>query len=65
MKKTVLTFGLISGAVSSSMLLLNVPLVDWIGFDTAELFGYTTIVLSFLLVFFGVRPTGTTWRAGR
>ena len=55
MKKTVLTFGLISGAVSSAMLLLNIPLVDRLGFDTAELFGYATIVLSFLLVFFGVR----------
>lgn len=55
MKKTVLTFGLISGAVSSAMMLLNVPLADRIGFDNAELVGYTTIVLSFLLVFFGVR----------
>jgi hypothetical protein len=55
MKKTVLTFGLISGAVSSAMMLLTIPLVDRIGFDNAELFGYTTIVLSFLLVFFGVR----------
>ena len=50
MKKTVLTFGLISGAVSSAMMLLNVPLVDRIGFDNAELVGYATIV-----VFFGVR----------
>jgi uncharacterized membrane protein (UPF0136 family) len=55
MKKTVLTFGLISGAVSSSMLLLSLPLIDRIGFDKGMIIGYTTIVASFLLVFFGIR----------
>lgn len=55
MKKTVLTFGLISGAVSSAMMLLTLPFIDRIGFDKGEILGYTTIVLSFLLVFFGVR----------
>jgi hypothetical protein len=55
MKKTVLTFGLISGAVSSLMMLATVPFVDKIGFDKGEIVGYTAIVLSFLLVFFGVR----------
>jgi hypothetical protein len=55
MKKTVLTFGLISGAVSSLMMLCTLPFVDRIGFDKGEVLGYTTIVLSFLLVFFGVR----------
>ena len=55
MKKTVLTFGLISGAVSSVMMLATLPFIDRIGFDKGEILGYTTIVLSFLLVFFGVR----------
>lgn len=55
MKKTVLTFGLISGAVSSSMLLLSLPLIDRIGFDKGMILGYTTIVMSFMLVFFGIR----------
>jgi hypothetical protein len=55
MKKTVLTFGLISGAVSSSMLLLSLPLIDRIGFEKGMILGYTTIVASFLLVFFGIR----------
>ena len=72
MKKTVLTFGLISGAVSSVMMLVTLPLIDRIGFDKAEILGYTTIVLSFLLVFFGVRSyretsggTMTFWRGFR
>ncbi len=56
MKKTVVTFGLISGAVSSLMMLLTLPFMDRIGFSSkGEILGYTTIVLSFLLVFFGVR----------
>lgn len=31
MKKTVVTFGLISGAVSSLMMLLTIPLIDRVG----------------------------------
>lgn len=56
MKKTVLTFGLISGAVSSLlMMLLMLFLVDKIGFDKAIIVGYTSIVVSLLLVPFGIR----------
>jgi hypothetical protein len=54
MKKTVLTFGLISGALCS----LNsgvAAFADKIGFDKSEILGYTILVLSFLLVFFGIR----------
>ena len=54
MKKTVLTFGLISGAVSSAMMLVTLPFHERIGFDNAEIIGYTTMVLAFMLVFFGV-----------
>jgi hypothetical protein len=55
MKKTILKFGLISGALSSLMMLATMPFANKIGFDRAEVVGYTTIVLSFLLVFFGIR----------
>ncbi|MCM3906324.1 MAG: DUF4199 domain-containing protein [Pyrinomonadaceae bacterium] len=55
MKKTVLTFGLISGAISSLMLFATVPFVDQIGFDNGMIIGYTTMVISFLLVFFSIR----------
>ncbi len=55
MKKTTLTFGLISGALSSLMMMATVPFGDKIGFDKGEFIGYTIIVLSFLLVFFGIR----------
>jgi len=55
MKKTVLTFGIISGIVSSLMMLGTVPFMHQIGFDRGLIVGYTAIVLSFLLVFFGIR----------
>jgi preprotein translocase subunit SecF len=56
MKKTVLIFGLISGAVSSIMMIATVPFADKFGHDKgAYVVGYTAIVLSFLLVYFGIR----------
>lgn len=55
MKKTVWTFGLISGAILSVMMLATIPFQDRIGFDRGEIIGYTTMVLAFLLVFFGIR----------
>ena len=55
MKRIVVTFGLISGVMSSLMMLLTVPFMDRIGFEYGHVFGYTAIVLSFLLVFFGIR----------
>jgi len=55
MKKTVVTFGVISGVVSSLMMLGTIPFMHRIGFDHGLIVGYTAIVLSFLLVFFGIR----------
>jgi hypothetical protein len=55
MTRTVWTFGLISGAILSAMMLLTIPFVFSIGFDHGMVIGYTTMVLAFLLVFFGVR----------
>jgi hypothetical protein len=55
MKKIVLTFGLISGAISSVLMMGTVRFIDQIGFDRGVIVGYTAIVLSFLLVFFGIR----------
>lgn len=55
MKKIVLTFGLISGAIASGLMLAHVPFVERIGFEWGTVLGYTSMVLSFLLVFFGIR----------
>ena len=55
MKKTVLSFGLISGILCSLMMITTLPLADRIGFDRSMIVGYTTMVAAFLLVFFGIR----------
>ncbi len=55
MKRIVVTFGLISGAVLSVMMLASIPFMEQIGFEKGEIIGYTTMVLAFLMVFFGIR----------
>jgi len=53
LKKTILTFGLISGALISLMMALTVPFQDKLGHS--YVIGYATIVLSLLLSYFGIR----------
>ena len=53
MKRVVWTFGLISGAILSAMMLLTLPFEEFS--NRGLIIGYTTMVLSFLLVYFGVR----------
>jgi uncharacterized protein DUF4199 len=57
MKRIVIIFGLLSGAVSSAMMFLTLPLIRSGAIDdkNGETIGYTAIFLSFLLVFFGIR----------
>jgi len=55
MRKIVLTFGLIAGAILSAMMLITLPFHDQIGFDKSLIIGYTTLVLAFLLIFAGVK----------
>jgi len=55
MKRTILKFGLISAAIISALMWATVPFQHKIGFDRALFVGYTTMVLAFLLVFFGIR----------
>jgi hypothetical protein len=54
-KRIVVTFGLISGGLVSAMMLVSIPFMDRIGFDKGEIIGYTTMVLAFIMVFFGIR----------
>jgi hypothetical protein len=54
-KKIVLTFGIIAGVILSVFMVATIPFVDRIGFDYGMVIGYTTMVLAFLLVFFGIR----------
>ena len=57
MKRIVLTFGLISGAILGAMTSIILPLCmsGILDFDQSEIIGYTSMVLSFAMVFFGIR----------
>ena len=55
MKKIVLTFGLISGLILSVLMNGSLLLSTKIGSGHSMLLGYTIMVASFLLVYFGIR----------
>jgi hypothetical protein len=55
MKKTVLTFGLIAGLMISVLMDSSLLLADKIGSGHSMVIGYTIMVASFLLIYFGIR----------
>src|SRR3569833_373017 len=55
MKKTVLTYGLIAGASISVLMGGSLLIADKIGSGHSMALGYTIMVASFLLVYFGIR----------
>ena len=57
MRKIILTYGLIAGAIVSVMILGSLPLWNRgiLNFDNGEIVGYTTIVISLSMVFFGIK----------
>ncbi len=65
MKKTVLTFGVISGLISAVTMLATVPFMHKISGDKGLILGYTTIVLAGLLVYFGIRSYRDNVSAGK
>jgi hypothetical protein len=54
-KKIVLTFGIIAGVILSVLMVATMPFIDRIGFDYGLVVGYTSMVVAFLLVFYGIR----------
>jgi hypothetical protein len=65
MKKTVLTFGLISGVMISVLMDGSLLVANKIGPGHSMLLGYTMMVASFLLVYFGVRSYRDNTLAGQ
>ena len=64
MKKTVLTFGLIAGAILSLLMGTSLLLANKIGSGHSMAIGYTIMVASFLLIYFGVRSYRDNTLAG-
>ena len=65
MKKTVLTFGLISGLILSILMGGSLLLADKIGTGHSMALGYTIMVASFLLIYFGIRSYRDNSLAGQ
>src|ERR1700757_1392053 len=55
MKKAVLTFGIIAGVIISVLMDLSLLLSKYIGSGHSMALGYTIMVASFLLIYFGIR----------
>jgi len=57
MKRIVIVFGLISGVISSALMFLTLPFMHSgrVNFENGYVIGYAAILLSFLLVVFGIR----------
>src|ERR1700761_8465846 len=64
MKKIVLTFGLIAGLIISVLMGGSLLLADRIGSGHSLVLGYTTMVASFLLIYFGIRSYRDNTLAG-
>lgn len=65
MKKIVLTFGLRAGVVLSAAMALTVPFMHRIDTSLGMVIGYTSMVLGFLFIYFGVRSYRDTAGGGR
>src|SRR2546423_12228611 len=55
MKRIVLVYGLIAGAMLSAFMLITLPFLEKIGSANGYIVGYTGMVLGFLMIFFGVK----------
>ncbi|HKR60309.1 MAG TPA: DUF4199 domain-containing protein [Pyrinomonadaceae bacterium] len=55
MKKIVLTYGLISGAIAALLMFATIRFVGRLSYEYLTILGYTIFVVSFLMVFFGIR----------
>lgn len=67
MKKVVLTFGLIAGAIVVGLMFLTMPLVDVMDESTMTrgmIIGYTTMVISLATIFFGIKVYRDKYNGG-
>jgi hypothetical protein len=54
MKQVIWKYGLLAGVILAALMFLTIPFVDAIG-DMGIVLGYTTMVIGFMMVFFGIR----------
>lgn len=65
MRKTILTYGLISGGIAALLMFITVLFVsDKEDFSSGVYVGYAGIILSFVLVYFGIKSYRDKYRNG-
>ena len=65
MKKVVLTFGSIAGAILVIMMFITMPIwQESMDFSKGELVGYTTMVVALSMVFFGIKSYRDNYEGG-
>jgi len=66
MKKIIIVYGLIAGAIVGAMLLITMPLYEdgSLHFENGEWLGYTTMVIALSLVFFGIKSYRDNYSSG-
>jgi hypothetical protein len=68
MKKNILIYGLIAGAIVSTLMLLSVNYISHcegnVDFNTSMLIGYASMLLAFSLVFVGIRNYRDKYNGG-
>jgi hypothetical protein len=57
MKKIIITYGLIGGAIVSALMLIQHPLMEKgvINFDNGMMVGYASMVIALSMIFFGIK----------
>ena len=55
MKKTVLTFGLISGGIMGILMIITAFIAQNSNFDMGEVIGYSTMILASVMLFIGIK----------
>lgn len=65
MRKIVLTYGLLAGAIMAGVMLAVLPFREQVGFDHAAVVGYSSMVAAFLMIYFGVRSYRDTVAGGQ
>jgi hypothetical protein len=54
MARVIWKYGLLAGVILAVLMFLTIPFVDTIG-DMGIVVGYTTIIIGFMMIFFGIR----------
>lgn len=67
MKKIVLIYGALAGAIVGAMLLITMPLYEagTLNIENGQLLGYSTMVIALSLIFFGIKSYRDNHLAGK